>query len=107
MRTLVLGGDGFCGWPTCLHLSACGHEIAIVDNLARRSADLELEAESLTPIRPLGSSVGRLAGAHRPLDLLSSSERRGGLPGATGAPAESGSPTPSCISPSSGRLRIR
>ncbi len=57
MRTLILGGDGFCGWPTALHLSACGHEIAIVDNLARRNADNELEADSLTPIKPLGTRL--------------------------------------------------
>ncbi len=54
MRILVLGGDGFCGWPTSLHLSARGHEVTIVDNFARRKADVELEVESLTPIRPLG-----------------------------------------------------
>ncbi len=57
MRILILGGDGFCGWPTSLHLSACGHDVAIVDNLARRNADNELEAESLTPIRPLGTRL--------------------------------------------------
>jgi UDP-sulfoquinovose synthase len=57
LRILILGGDGFCGWPTSLHLSACGHDIAIVDNLARRNADNELEAESLTPIRPLGTRI--------------------------------------------------
>jgi UDP-sulfoquinovose synthase len=57
LRTLILGGDGFCGWPTALHLSACGHEVAIVDNLARRNADVELEADSLTPIRPLGTRL--------------------------------------------------
>jgi UDP-sulfoquinovose synthase len=54
LRVLVLGGDGFCGWPTSLHLSACGHDVVIVDNFARRNADIELEAESLTPIAPLG-----------------------------------------------------
>ncbi len=54
MRVLVLGGDGFCGWPTSLHLSACGHDVHIVDNFARRNADNELEVESLTPIAPLG-----------------------------------------------------
>jgi UDP-sulfoquinovose synthase len=54
LRILILGGDGFCGWPTSLHLSACGHEVAIVDNLARRNADNELEADSLTPIKPIG-----------------------------------------------------
>jgi UDP-sulfoquinovose synthase len=57
LRTLILGGDGFCGWPTSLHLSACGHEVAIVDNLARRNADVELEAQSLTPIEPLGTRL--------------------------------------------------
>ena len=53
MKVLVLGGDGFCGWPTSLHLSRCGHEVVIVDNFARRDADLELQAPSLTPIAPL------------------------------------------------------
>jgi UDP-sulfoquinovose synthase len=57
-RILILGGDGFCGWPTALHLSACGHEVAIVDNFARRAADVELGAESLTPIRPLAERIG-------------------------------------------------
>lgn len=50
MRVLILGGDGFCGWPTALHLSAQGHEVAIADNQSRRRIDLELEAGSLTPI---------------------------------------------------------
>jgi UDP-sulfoquinovose synthase len=50
---MVLGGDGFCGWPTSLHLSAAGHDVFIVDNFARRDADAELGAESLTPIEPL------------------------------------------------------
>jgi UDP-sulfoquinovose synthase len=57
LRILILGGDGFCGWPTSLHLSASGHDVAIVDNLARRKADVELEAESLTPIQPLGTRL--------------------------------------------------
>ena len=53
MKILVLGGDGFCGWPTSLHLSARGHDVVIVDNLSRRAIDVELGAESLTPIRPM------------------------------------------------------
>jgi UDP-sulfoquinovose synthase len=57
LRILILGGDGFCGWPTSLHLSASGHDVAIVDNLARRNADVELEAESLTPIKPIGTRL--------------------------------------------------
>lgn len=57
MRIVILGGDGFCGWPTALHLSDLGHDITIVDNLSRRKIDIELECESLTPIRPLGERV--------------------------------------------------
>jgi UDP-sulfoquinovose synthase len=57
VKILVLGGDGFCGWPTALHLSDIGHEITIVDNLSRRAIDLELEVESLTPIRPIGERL--------------------------------------------------
>jgi len=54
MRVLILGGDGFCGWPTALHLSVQGHEVAIVDNLSRRKIDVELGVSSLTPIQPIG-----------------------------------------------------
>jgi len=57
MRVLVLGGDGFCGWPTSLYLSERGHDVTIVDNLSRRKIDVELEVESLTPIRPIGERV--------------------------------------------------
>ena len=57
VKVLVLGGDGFCGWPTALHLSAEGHDVTIVDNLARRCIDVELEVESLTPIRPMGERI--------------------------------------------------
>ncbi len=72
MRVLILGGDGFCGWPTSLHLSQCGHDVTIVDNFARRNADIELEASSLTPIETLGTRLatwreltGREIGFHR------------------------------------------
>ncbi|MBL3598509.1 MAG: NAD-dependent epimerase/dehydratase family protein [gamma proteobacterium endosymbiont of Lamellibrachia anaximandri] len=53
MKTLILGGDGFCGWPTSLHLSQQGHDVLIVDNLSRRKIDVELEVDSLTPIAPM------------------------------------------------------
>ena len=53
MKICILGGDGFCGWPTALHLSNLGHEVVIVDNLSRRKIDIELEVESLTPIVPI------------------------------------------------------
>ena len=57
MRAIVIGGDGFCGWPTALHLSAHGHDVHIIDNLSRRKIDVELEVESLTPIQPMGARL--------------------------------------------------
>jgi UDP-sulfoquinovose synthase len=57
MKVLVLGGDGFCGWPTALHLSQNGCDVTIVDNLSRRAIDVELGVESLTPIRPMGERI--------------------------------------------------
>jgi UDP-sulfoquinovose synthase len=57
MKVLILGGDGFCGWPNALHLSQRGHDVTIVDNLSRRKIDVELEVDSLTPIRPLGERI--------------------------------------------------
>ena len=57
MRILILGGDGFCGWPTSLYLSDRGHDVTILDNLSRRKIDVDLEVESLTPIRPIGERL--------------------------------------------------
>src|ERR1700747_767470 len=57
MRILVLGGDGFCGWPPTLSLSVRGHDVTIIDNLSRRKIDIDLEVESLTPIRPISERL--------------------------------------------------
>ena len=57
MRIFVLGGDGFCGWPTALHLANRGHEVLIVDDLSRRRIDEELGNASLTPIRSIHERV--------------------------------------------------
>jgi len=57
MRILVLGGDGYLGWPTALHLSARGHEVAIADSFVRRNYDFEMGTESLVPIRSLRQRV--------------------------------------------------
>ncbi|NEQ17640.1 MAG: NAD-dependent dehydratase, partial [Moorea sp. SIO3E2] len=56
-KVVVLGGDGFCGWPTALHLSDTGHDIVIVDNLSRRNIDNELEVTSLTPYQPMSTRL--------------------------------------------------
>ncbi|EKU99337.1 nucleoside-diphosphate-sugar epimerase [Leptolyngbya sp. PCC 7375] len=57
MKVIVLGGDGFCGWPTALHLSNAGHDVAIIDNLSRRNIDNELEIASLTPISSMSTRL--------------------------------------------------
>jgi UDP-sulfoquinovose synthase len=57
MRVLILGGDGFCGWPTALHFSARGHEVAVLDNFCRRRWDDELGTSSLVPIASLDERV--------------------------------------------------
>jgi UDP-sulfoquinovose synthase len=57
MRILVLGGDGYLGWPTALHLSEVGHEVAVADNFARRQYDFEMGVDSLVPIETLQTRV--------------------------------------------------
>ena len=57
MKIIVLGGDGFCGWPTSLKLSKNGHEVLIIDNLSRRKIDKELKVNSLTPIKTISTRI--------------------------------------------------
>jgi UDP-sulfoquinovose synthase len=57
MKILVLGGDGYLGWPTALHLSDAGHQVAVADNFVRRHYDDELGVESLVPIEPLRTRI--------------------------------------------------
>jgi len=57
MKIIVTGGDGFCGWPTSLHLSNAGHEVLIVDNLSRRKIAKALNYESLTQISSIHERV--------------------------------------------------
>jgi UDP-sulfoquinovose synthase len=59
MNILVLGGDGYLGWPTALHLSALGHRITVVDNLVRREYDAEMGVDSLVPIFTLNERVAK------------------------------------------------
>lgn len=49
MRVLILGADGYLGWPTCIHFSQRGHEVIGVDNYFRRNAAVELDCEPLLP----------------------------------------------------------
>jgi UDP-sulfoquinovose synthase len=57
LRILILGGDGYLGWPTALHLSVRGHEVAVADSFVRRDWDRELGVESLVPIATLDDRV--------------------------------------------------
>ncbi len=57
LRTLIVGGDGYCGWATALYLSEQGHDVAILDNLIRREWDRELHVQTLTPIQPIEKRV--------------------------------------------------
>uniref|UniRef100_B8HS08 NAD-dependent epimerase/dehydratase n=1 Tax=Cyanothece sp. (strain PCC 7425 / ATCC 29141) TaxID=395961 RepID=B8HS08_CYAP4 len=59
MRVLVIGGDGFCGWATALHLSNRGYEVGILDSLVRRHWDLQLQIGSLTPVAPIQTRLRR------------------------------------------------
>ena len=56
-KVMVLGGDGFCGWPTSLYLSDLGYEVSIVDNLSRRKIEEEIGAYSLTPISSIEDRI--------------------------------------------------
>src|ERR1041385_8592183 len=57
MRVLILGGDGYLGWPTAMRFSARGHEVSVVDNFSRRRWHTQHSTDSLTPIRPLAERI--------------------------------------------------
>jgi UDP-sulfoquinovose synthase len=58
MRILILGGDGYLGWPTALRFSNRGHDVHVVDNYLRRQAHRDAGTDSLTPIAPdLGARI--------------------------------------------------
>ncbi|MCP5367814.1 MAG: NAD-dependent epimerase/dehydratase family protein [Hyphomicrobiales bacterium] len=59
MRILILGGDGYLGWPTAMYFSQRGHEVAVVDNLAKRVWEAEMGVEPLVPIRQLPTRIKR------------------------------------------------
>lgn len=61
MRVIVIGGDGYCGWATALHLADRGYEVAILDSLVRRHWDAQLQIETLTPIAPIQRRLRRWA----------------------------------------------
>jgi UDP-sulfoquinovose synthase len=81
VKVLVLGGDGFCGWPCATNLSDVGHDVVIVDNLSRRKIDIDLGVESLTPIATIRDrltawdQVGGRPIRFEPLDIAKDYDR--------------------------------
>lgn len=59
MKVLVIGGDGYCGWATALHLSNRGYEVGVLDNLSRRHWDNQLGVNTLTPIASIQHRIQR------------------------------------------------
>jgi UDP-sulfoquinovose synthase len=57
MRVLILGGDGYLGWPTAMRFSAHGHEVTVVDNFSRRRWHTQHSTDSLTPIGSLADRI--------------------------------------------------
>jgi len=57
MRVLILGGDGYLGWPTAMRFSARGHDVTVVDNFSRRRWVEAQGSDSLTPILPLNERI--------------------------------------------------
>lgn len=62
MKVLVIGGDGYCGWATALHLANRGFEVGILDSLVRRHWDAKLGVDTLTPIAPIQQRLDRWQG---------------------------------------------
>lgn len=57
MKVLIIGGDGYCGWATALHLAAAGMDVTIADNLVRREWDKALGIEPLAPLASIDERV--------------------------------------------------
>jgi UDP-sulfoquinovose synthase len=57
MRIVILGGDGYLGWPMAMRFSARGHDVHVIDNELRRRLHAEAGTDSLTPIVRLPERV--------------------------------------------------
>jgi UDP-sulfoquinovose synthase len=57
MRVLILGGDGYLGWPTAMYMSKKGHEVTVFDNFAKRKWEMERGVDPLVPLTPLHQRI--------------------------------------------------
>jgi len=53
MKVMIMGMDGYLGWPLAMHLSGRGHEVSGVDNFSRRKYVEEMKSWSATPIQSM------------------------------------------------------
>ena len=56
-KVLILGGDGYLGWPTAMYLSRKGHQVALVDNFSKRKWELDIGSKPLIPLPTLQERV--------------------------------------------------
>jgi UDP-sulfoquinovose synthase len=70
MKVIIIGGDGFCGWPTSLHLANQGYEVTIVDNLSRRRIDEKLGTHSLTRIETIENRIKTASQFYSSIDFV-------------------------------------
>ena len=57
MKVLILGGDGYLGWPTTMHFANEGHDVYAIDNLSKRKIESEYGVEPLNIIKPFNERV--------------------------------------------------
>ncbi len=70
MKVVIIGGDGYCGWASALHLSSLGMEVIIADNFARRQWDAQLGVGSLTPIETMERRLEQWSACGRRIDFV-------------------------------------
>ena len=58
MKVMILGGDGYLGWPTAMFFAEAMHEVLIVDNMAKRQWEAECSVSPLQPIPSIGQRLG-------------------------------------------------
>ena len=76
MRIIILGGDGYLGWPTAMHLSSIGHKVAVVDNYLRRDLMLKEDVEPLYSTPNLSDVIRLKDDSNRPSGKIKSEHKK-------------------------------
>ena len=59
MNVLILGGDGYLGWPTAMHFSSKNHNVTLIDNYIKRKWEMELNSSPLIPVKSLDNRINK------------------------------------------------